>query len=87
MLVGVSPILTLKVGIGQNESAGHQCVVKRKNLDVENIKEGSVKSWVTWIPTLRVSEVYDFANSIHWRIVHLRFGSLNGFSPTLSVSP
>ena len=78
MLVGVSPILTLKVRSEQNESARRQCFIKRRNLDVENIKEGSVKSWVTWVPTLRVSEVYDFANPIHWRVVHLRF--LNGSS-------
>ena len=50
-------------------------VVKRKNLDVENIKKGSVESRVAWITTLRVSQVYDFAKSINWRIVHLKFRS------------
>ena len=48
---------------------------------MENIQEGSVKSWVAWITALRVSKVYDFANSTHWRIVHLPFGQ---FSPTFS---
>ena len=77
MLVGVSPVLTLKVRIELNESAGHECVVKRRNLDVENIEKGSVKSGVIWVTILRVSEVYDFANTVHWRIVHLRF--INGW--------
>ena len=87
MLVGVSPILTLKVRIEQIDSARRQrmSVIERRNLDVENIKEGRVKSWVTWITTLRVSEVDDFANPVHRRIVHLRI--LNGSSLTRTVSP
>ena len=51
----------------------------RKNLDVENVKKGSVEPRVARLPRLGLPEVDDLANSVHWRVVHLRVDSVHGF--------
>ena len=48
---------------------------------MENIKKGSVQSQVACVTALCISQVYDFANSVHRWIVHLRFGSVKEFLP------
>ena len=56
------------------------CIYWRQNnfyLNVEDVQKGSVESWIAWIPTLRLTQVDDLANSVHWGIVHLRFDFVN----------
>ena len=56
-----------------------------RDLNVEDVQKGSVEPWIAGIPTLGLSQVDDLANSVHWRIVHLRSDFVN--NKRFSTSP
>ena len=85
MLVGVPPILALEIDSSFNFVEAKHFPLPDQNLDVEDVQKGSVEPWIAGIPTLGLSQVDDLANSVHWRIVHLRSDFVN--KKCFSTSP